>query len=84
MNWYTCLKCGNSGATRCSCYVWLDVPPLPYVQPMVKSEKFGLVKCPVCEGRGQVPKGFYLDSMPTMSAGVPYDKCRRCNGSGTI
>lgn len=35
--------------------------------------------CPVCSGRGFVPSGFY---------GVPVntncERCRRCNGEGTI
>jgi len=39
----------------------------------------GIVKCPVCEGRGIVKPGFYYyppDGFPT--------RCRRCTGSGTI
>ena len=43
-------------------------------------------KCPICEGRGLVPNGFYS------AIGVDYcvysnvnpEKCRSCNGTGII
>jgi len=41
-------------------------------------------RCPVCNGQGLVPNGFYLaigvDSYPTTSA-TP-EQCRTCHGSG--
>lgn len=36
-------------------------------------------RCPVCDGRGFVPVGFYG---PQSGLGSP--ACRRCDGSGTI
>lgn len=37
--------------------------------------------CPVCEGKGQVPTGFYLG---TRTSSYSPETCRRCNGIGTI
>lgn len=39
-------------------------------------------KCPVCEGRGIVPSGFY-QGISTLSFLVP-EPCRICNGKGVI
>ena len=38
--------------------------------------------CPVCQGHGTVPVGFY--SMTTLSSNVVPDKCRTCQGLGII
>ncbi len=42
--------------------------------------------CPVCEGRGIVPNGFYL--YPTgqtfVSSSASPEKCRTCDGKGII
>ncbi len=41
-------------------------------------------KCPVCEGRGQVPAGFYYqNSAPTVVNTCP-ETCRSCSGKGVI
>ena len=41
-------------------------------------------KCPVCEGRGIVPPGFYnLDASSTTTANSA-ETCRSCQGSGVI
>lgn len=41
-------------------------------------------KCPVCEGRGLVPAGFYYqNSLPTAVNTCP-ETCRSCNGKGVI
>jgi DnaJ-class molecular chaperone len=36
--------------------------------------------CPVCQGRGHVPGGFY--GIPPVGTGN--ERCRRCAGTGTI
>lgn len=41
-------------------------------------------KCPVCEGRGQVPHNFYYNNeSPSIINNCP-DTCRTCNGRGII
>jgi hypothetical protein len=42
-----------------------------------------LEKCPVCEGRGHVPQGFYLDITQTTGTNQPV-LCRSCFGVGYI
>lgn len=39
-------------------------------------------KCPVCNGVGTVPVGFYL--MQTVSSNAASQQCRSCSGSGII
>ncbi len=38
-------------------------------------------KCPVCEGRGTLPGGFYE---PAASTVAPPETCRSCGGRGVI
>ena len=38
--------------------------------------------CPVCQGRGTVPSGFY--SMGTLSSNVTPEQCRSCFGQGIV
>jgi len=41
-------------------------------------------KCPVCEGRGNVPVGFYNPyGLGTVSSTTP-EECKTCHGSGII
>lgn len=40
-------------------------------------------KCPVCEGRGHVPQGFYLDLCSTTGTCGPVI-CRACQGKGFL
>lgn len=43
--------------------------------------------CPVCEGRGIVPPGFYLVTKWQQQYGLTNtsnEKCRTCNGEGVI
>lgn len=44
-------------------------------------------KCPICQGSGNVPGGFY-DSTPghveTWTSNRSIDKCKACYGSGII
>ena len=39
-------------------------------------------RCPICNGVGNVPIGFY--SMRTMSAGTLPETCKACNGTGIL
>lgn len=41
-----------------------------------------LFKCPVCEGRGEVPGGFYYSIQPTSVISV--SPCRACKAKGYI
>jgi DnaJ-class molecular chaperone len=42
-------------------------------------------KCPVCEGRGIVPTGFYNPGVSmTTSGGTALETCRTCGGTGVI
>lgn len=44
-----------------------------------------LHKCPVCEGRGLVPMGFYYPPDMTYTTSTEgSEKCRSCNGKGII
>ena len=38
--------------------------------------------CPVCEGKGQMPRGFYLDDYDGKSTSPV--ECRSCKGGGTV
>ena len=41
-------------------------------------------KCPVCEGRGNVPDGFYA-RQPPLAVTVPQtEPCRACGGRGLL
>jgi hypothetical protein len=39
-------------------------------------------RCPVCEGRGSMPRGFY-DRSTTVSSLEP-EQCRACRGCGIV
>lgn len=42
-------------------------------------------RCPICEGRGTVPAGFYTGTAPTvMLGGTAAETCRGCGGAGII
>lgn len=42
-------------------------------------------KCPVCDGRGFVPNGFYNTfSQGYISVNTSPETCRTCNGSGVV
>lgn len=44
----------------------------------------GVYKCPVCEGRGQVPAGFYHTYQSTTAVNTSPETCKSCNGRGVI
>jgi DnaJ-class molecular chaperone len=41
------------------------------------------VRCPVCDGRGRVPAGFYGFGSASSTSALP-EECRTCNGRGYI
>ena len=43
-------------------------------------------KCPVCNGRGIVPNGFYLvpEGQGHISSSAAPETCKSCNGKGYI
>lgn len=43
-----------------------------------------LHKCPICDGRGIVPGGFYTSTTVISMAGEVSEPCKQCNGTGII
>ena len=41
-------------------------------------------RCPVCEGRGTVPSGFYDRERPDSKTLHPTEPCRSCAGRGVF
>lgn len=43
-------------------------------------------RCPVCNGNGKVPRGFYdqTSGQYAGSAANPFEQCRSCGGKGYI
>lgn len=52
---------------------------------MGDDEKMRPYMCPVCDGKGIVPNGFYLAVGPywATTSTVP-DTCQSCNGTGVV
>jgi hypothetical protein len=44
----------------------------------------GVYKCPVCEGRGQVPAGFYHQYTSPSVVNTCPETCKSCSGRGVI
>jgi RecJ-like exonuclease len=84
----------------CTCHRWPTVilqsekwPPEPNGTTTAgidakPSEKSGQMKtphkCPVCEGRGNVLYGFYLDRETQSTDARLNEPCRQCGGAGII
>lgn len=63
---------------------WTLAVPIMYRQEMWRGMK---QLCPVCEGRGLVPPGFYQVSKSQYVytlANAAAEKCRTCKGDGVI
>ena len=43
-----------------------------------------LNKCPVCDGTGIVPGGFYISTSGFSTTGTNQETCRSCDGKGFI
>lgn len=41
-------------------------------------------KCPVCNGNGQVPGGFYLGTGEELTSDTSFEECRSCVGKGIV
>lgn len=41
-------------------------------------------RCPVCEGRGFVPNGFYSSIKSWITTTTGHETCRSCGGNGYI
>lgn len=41
-------------------------------------------KCPICNGRGIVPGGFYTATGDTWTSSATSEPCRQCGGNGII
>ena len=41
-------------------------------------------KCPICNGNGMVPDGFYNQTSGQWSSTGTVEKCRSCNGTGIV
>lgn len=41
-------------------------------------------KCPVCEGRGLLPHGFYIPNEQFTSSNTTPEICKTCGGKGII
>lgn len=56
-------------------------PPMP--EPIYQSRT--PYKCPICEGRGHVPGGWYQSTGNSwVSSGTAFDLCKTCNGEGIV
>lgn len=42
------------------------------------------IVCPVCQGRGEVPNGFYNYIGATTTCHTAPEQCRSCNGHGYL
>ncbi|KKN02105.1 hypothetical protein LCGC14_1121080 [marine sediment metagenome] len=65
--------CMRCNALPCRCPAWQYTP-----QPH---------RCPVCEGRGHLPTGFYTSTNPdgsSSSGGTAPEMCQTCSGQGII
>jgi hypothetical protein len=41
-------------------------------------------RCPVCEGRGRVPVGFYTPHFVGSTSSISPEICRTCSGKGIV
>jgi hypothetical protein len=57
---------------------WDDIPAVPHWEPPKRVAQ----RCPVCDGRGTVPIGFYSDIPIGGSTQEP--TCRFCGGLGGV
>lgn len=59
---------------------WCSIDELFIIRHLLSTH---LQKCPVCEGRGMVLRGFYEYGMP-LSTNFGTETCHSCNGKGYI
>lgn len=80
-NGYRCNSCGT--------YVWAGslhscgiTPGWFSQQVTAPTTMYTIQRCPVCEGRGNVPVGFY--GRMAVSTGTGPELCRSCDGRGIL
>lgn len=76
---YRCGSCGTYiwNGTSHSCGITPNWLPAPAPSPM-----YTLQRCPVCEGRGNVPTGFYTRA--TGATSTAPETCQACDGKGIL
>ena len=53
--------------------------------PMYFGEESKPYCCPICNGKGIVPNGFYLGTSKTWTTpNATPEKCKSCNGTGIV
>lgn len=68
----------DSGISVTSCGSTYYYPPCWYYPTYGRTPHV----CPVCEGRGNVPPGFY--DRPTMTTSPILETCKSCSGIGIV
>jgi hypothetical protein len=78
-NGYTCTSCGGMiwAGTLHSC----GTNP-QWVTTGAPSPCWTITRCPVCEGRGNVPAGFYTRAAGASSTAP--EVCQTCDGQGIL
>lgn len=62
--------------------LWMDAKTGTWFET---KESFGPFRCPVCNGSGCVPQGFYDGMNGTIGTGhTAPDTCRSCQGTGIV
>jgi hypothetical protein len=70
----------------------IELPPEPkpptvtvtYPAPPVKEDGTRPHTCPVCQGRGVLPAGFYHPSGAASLTSTAPERCRSCSGKGYL
>lgn len=47
-------------------------------------DRYELCACPVCNGRGELPTGFYSQTRMELTSNTRPEICRACNGAGYL
>lgn len=84
---FPCSVCGTLmmpsglGHTCAGTPIWQRSTTIP-MQPTQPIQMYTLQCCPVCEGRGNVPAGFY--GRMVSSTGTGPETCQTCDGKGIL
>lgn len=61
------------------------VPGIFYMEPKTTTKEQKPYRCPVCNGRGTVPNGFYRSTGDVIvSYTTEPEVCRTCSGKGIV
>lgn len=72
----------TTGGWTCSCGAWVEPCNWHFCAGSAPVLRQMPHRCPVCEGRGTVPAGFY--SRVTYAAGATPETCATCSGRGIV